>query len=198
MILGQHLRVDDGRRVGERFSQVVMVGDDHVHAARVGVVNRRVRGDARVAGDDERRAVVNDGLETLHVDAVTLLAADRDVVHNLRSNAAQRLDEQRGGGLSVHVEVAPNADGLAPARSQVDARDGRVDAAARGTVRGAFEVGIRRRREFFGMEERAGGGNVREAAPDEGPREKRGQVRERGGDVEDGRIEPAGHASTVP
>jgi len=50
----------------------------------------------------------------------------------------------------------------------------------------------------FGMEERAGGGNVREAAPDEGPREKRGQVRERGGDVEDGRIEPAGHASTVP
>ena len=40
-----------------------MVSDDNVHAARVGVINGFIRGDARIASDDELCAIINDRLE---------------------------------------------------------------------------------------------------------------------------------------
>ena len=107
-----------------------------------------------------RRAIVNDRLETLDVYAVTLLAADRDVITDFRAQRAQGLHQQGGGGLPIHIEVAPDADDFVPACSQIEALDCSGDA----RVRCGFEVGKRCRGEFVGMEKGAGGGRVAEAA----------------------------------
>ncbi len=55
--------------------------------------------------------------------AVTFLAANRDVMDNLRTEGLQCLHQQGGGCLSIHVEVTPNTDHLTFAYSHVDTLD---------------------------------------------------------------------------
>jgi len=43
---------------------------------------------------------------------VTLFAANRYVVDHVRAERLKRLHKQGGGSLSVHVEVAPDADAI--------------------------------------------------------------------------------------
>lgn len=44
------------------------------------------------------------------MNAMTLFAADWNVIDNIRIKHLQRLHEQRRGSLSVYIEVAPDAD----------------------------------------------------------------------------------------
>ena len=73
------------KRLARGGAQIVMVCDDHVHAARVGIINRFMRSDTRVACDDELGPVINDRTQALGMDAMTLFAADRDVRNNVRA-----------------------------------------------------------------------------------------------------------------
>ncbi len=90
-----------------------MVGDDHLHAARSGVFHGLVGGDAGIAGQDEFCTLVNDFLQMWNIDAVTLALAHRDVVGDIRAQGMQGLDEHGRGGLPVHIEITPDANGLA-------------------------------------------------------------------------------------
>ncbi len=182
-MLWQQLRVDDCLCIRKTGSEIVMVGNDHVHAARAGVVYGLVSGDARVAGEQELRAVVEDRLESLDVNAVTLLAAYRDVVNDVRAECLKRLYQHCGGGLPVHVEVAPDADNFLFADGVVDALDGRLD------------IWERSEGNRIGMEEGAGRLRRVDAAADESLRDERreAQVRERGGDFDRRWFDPASH-----
>jgi len=71
----------------------MMVGDDDVHAARVGIVNGFVGGDACVAGDDQLCAVINDWLERFNMNAVALFSANRDVVNDICAGGLQGLHQ---------------------------------------------------------------------------------------------------------
>ena len=158
------LGIDDRVRVRQDGRQVVVIGDDHVHAARPGIRGGLDRGNAGVAGEDQPRARVDDLRQDRHADAVTLGRSDRDMVRHAAAQIGQRRDQQRRGGLAVHVEVAPDADRLASTNcgfqpigrgSQSGQRVGRG-----GRVRG-------------GIEEGAGRGRRRHAAAGEGRRDQR-------------------------
>ena len=93
----------------------MVIGDDHVHALAAGVTGCLVRGDAGVAGEDQPRARRDHLLQVRQVNAVRGGLAHRHVVADMRTQVAQGSDQQRGGGLAVHVEIAPHADRLAAA-----------------------------------------------------------------------------------
>src|SRR5689334_1523617 len=104
-----------------------MVRNDHIHTARVDVVNGFVGRNSRIASNDETRAIIKYRLKSLDVNAMTLLAANRDVINDIRTECLERLHEQCCGGLTVHVEVAPDADGLMVTNRLTDAIHGRFD-----------------------------------------------------------------------
>jgi len=120
----QQLRVDHGAGGRQERGQVVVVGDDQVHAARAGVLHRLVGVDAGVAGDNQLHAVVDQALQPGQVDAMPLLGAQGDVKTHLPAQAAQRLHQQRGCGLAIHIEIAPDGDALAGVDGPLDAFDG--------------------------------------------------------------------------
>ena len=105
----------------------MMIGDNHIHTAGVTVINGVVGGDACVTGDDQLRAIIDDGSKRLNVNAVTLLAANGDVMHNVRAEGAKRLHKQCSGCLPIHIEVAPNADLFVGVDSLKNAFDGGFD-----------------------------------------------------------------------
>ena len=105
--------VDDRGGVRQGGAQLVMIGDDHVHALRSGELRCLVRGHAGVAGEDQPRALGDHLLQVRQVNAMRGGLAHRHVVADMRAQVAQRRDQQRGGGLAVHVEIAPHADRLA-------------------------------------------------------------------------------------
>jgi len=50
-VRSQEVGVDDGEGVGQGFGQFMVIGDDHVYAAGLGVSHGLVFGDAGVAGE---------------------------------------------------------------------------------------------------------------------------------------------------
>ena len=111
----KQLGVDDRGGVRQGGAQLVVIGDDHVHALAAGVTGCLVRGHAGVAGEDQPRALRDHLLQVRQVNAVRGGLAHRHVVADMRTQVAQGSDQQRGGGLAVHVEIAPHADRLAAA-----------------------------------------------------------------------------------
>ena len=156
MVGGEHFGVDGGQRRGERLRQVVMVGDEHVHALGDGVGQGLVGGDAGVAGQQQVYPAGEQVFEHRQVDAVRLPAAVGDVVADGRAQGPQGGEEHGGRGLSVGVEIAPDADGL-------PAADGLLDALRRPQEAG--EVGRRGGTVETRVEESAGLGRVGDAAP---------------------------------
>ena len=141
-----------------------MVGDEDIHAARVAVVNGIVGGDARIAGDEEFDAAIEDRRERIDVDAVAFPAANGDVVDDIRGKGLERLHQQGSGGLPIHVEVTPDADAFAPAGSQQDSF---------GQLCDVWELGGRRR---FRMKERFDFFGTADPASEENLLDERGQV----------------------
>ena len=111
----QQLGVDDRGGVRQGGAQLVVVGDDHVHALAAGVTGCLVRAYAGVAGEDQPRAFGDHLLQVRQVNAVRGGPAHRHVVADGGAQVAQGSDQQRGGALAVHVEVAPHTDRLAAA-----------------------------------------------------------------------------------
>src|SRR6266508_4969340 len=146
-------------------------------------MNGFIGSNARIAGDDEVRAVVNNWLESLNVNPVALLAANRNIVNDIRSQGLKGLHKDRCGGLTVHIKVAPNADHLI-----------RADCLTNDLYR-FFNSRERRGWKRVGMKERARGFRRIEAALDESLRDQRRQVevRKRCGDIYRRRINPASH-----
>ena len=70
MFIRQHFGIDDCNGIRQGFAQIVMIGDDKVHAAGFGVVHGFVGGDAGVAGQDQFCAAVDDLGQLRDVDAV--------------------------------------------------------------------------------------------------------------------------------
>jgi hypothetical protein len=123
-----------------------------------------MRGDAGITGDNEFCIVIKDGLQGFDVDAVIFLAADRNVIHYICSERSQGLHQQSRGGLSIHVEIAPDANALvAPDRGM----DG---------GQGIFDIRERRGGQRLGMEKGPGGVGSQNPAADEGLRDERRQV----------------------
>ena len=160
-----------------------MVGDDHVHAARVGVIDGSMSGNAGIAGEDQGSAILDDRLERLDVNAVTLSAADGDVVHKVRIQRPQCLYQQGRGRLPIHVEIAPDADPLPGMDSLLDPFHGR------------FDTGEGDGCEQFRVQEGAGLPGTRDAAPDESLRDEwvQAEVRERGRNIHWRGIQPKSH-----
>src|SRR6266498_5400326 len=104
-----------------------MVSDNDIYTARVGVVNRLVGGDPGITSDDKLRPIVQDRLESFDVDPMTLLAANRNVVNDIRAQRLERLHQYGRGGLTVHIEIAPDADHLIAANGRLDALHSRLN-----------------------------------------------------------------------
>src|SRR5688500_19478252 len=112
MAFGQDLRVDDRSCIRKCCTEIMMISDHYIQAARIGIVYGFVRGNARVTGDDQFCAIINNGLKGCDMDAVPLLAANGDIESDVRFHAAKCLDQQCRGSLSIHIKVAAYADGF--------------------------------------------------------------------------------------
>jgi hypothetical protein len=102
----------------------VVVADDEVHAALVGVGHLVDGFDAAVERDDERDAAADGVVDALERDAVALIVAVGDVVFDRRGVGAEEFVDQRHGRCAVHVVIAINHDPLLVAQGLVEALDG--------------------------------------------------------------------------
>src|SRR6266540_6140923 len=114
---------------------------------------------------------------------MTLFAADRDVINDIRTQGLQRLHEHRCRGLSVYVKVTPDAD-------QLVITDRRID-----TFHSGLDVWERCWWQCIWVQERACRLNRVNAAPDESLRNERRQIElgKRGREFYGRRVDPAGH-----
>src|SRR5688572_9731557 len=124
MALRQRLRIDDRVRIRKGFAKIVMICDDYIHAARVSIVYGFVRSNARITGEDQFCAMINNWLKRLDMNAMPLLAANGYIKSDIRFHGSKRLYQQCSGSLSIHVKVAPNANGLIFLYSRIYARHG--------------------------------------------------------------------------
>ena len=115
----------DDRTIGKRLGGTVMVGDDHVEAARGGFGDLTGGRDAAVDGQDEPAAFVGEPRERVAADAVALVEAAREMPVDVGAELAQQKDGERGRRDPVDVVVAVDADALA-------CGDRRAEAFARG------------------------------------------------------------------
>src|SRR5512143_770720 len=142
----------------------MMIGHDDIDTARSSVIDRFIGSDTRVAGDQELRTIVDDGLERLDVDPVAFFAADRDVINNVCAQGLQCLYKDRGGCLPIHIEVAPDTDQPIEADCLVD------------DLYGMFNSGEWSGGKGVGMQERARRLGRVDAASQESLRDQRRQV----------------------
>src|SRR5512133_880666 len=84
------------------------------------MINGLVSRNPSISGDHEFFSIVNEWLQSLDMNAMTLLAADGDVINDICSQCLERLHKDRRGGLTVHIEVAPDADHFIAANCGAD------------------------------------------------------------------------------
>ena len=114
MTFGEQLRVDHSIRLRQGRRQVVVVGNDHIHARLLGKGNRFVGADACIASQQDLRLVsrIDDLLQHRQINPVRFAGAHRDMIGYLCTQAAQGRYQQSCGSLPVHVKIAPHADSL--------------------------------------------------------------------------------------
>jgi len=120
----QQLGVDDGRRIGQAIREIVMIGDDDVHALRAGEGNRIVGRNASVTGNDQPGPIRDHLVQCRQGDAVTFCLPQGDMIGHATAQLAQGCDEQGCRGLSIYVEVTPDANRFACLECAIDAGDG--------------------------------------------------------------------------
>jgi hypothetical protein len=94
------------------------------------------------------------------MNAMTFFAADRNVVHNIRFEHSQGFHEQGSGGLSVYIEVTPDADHVIVPDRFVNTFDR------------WFDIRKWRRWNFIGVQKRASGVVSQDPASDESLRDE--------------------------
>ena len=100
----------DDRAIRERLAGPVVVGDDHLEAARRCFGDLGRGGDAAVDGEHEAAALVGEPRERLGAHAVAFVEPAREVPVDVGAELAQEQDGERGGGDAVDVVVAVDAD----------------------------------------------------------------------------------------
>ena len=141
----------------QRALDLVVVGDDDVHAELVRPGDFVAGADAAVDGDEQLDALAGELLDRRRGDAVAFGEAVRQAPAHVGAELLEHAHEQEGGGDAVGVVVAVHGDGLA-------ALQGPVDAAARLCHPGQ-QVGVVD--EVVWLEEGLGLGRVDEAAAHE-------------------------------
>jgi hypothetical protein len=137
----------------------VVVGDEHVHAPRLGVSDGLVGGDAGVTRQHQIDPLGDELLQHGEVDAMGLPLAVGDVIPDDRPQIRQGGDQKGSRRLPVHVEVTPHADRLFPSDGflQPLCRPGHVG-----------EIGRWSRPVAIGIEEGFGRLNRGKTPPDQG------------------------------
>src|SRR5688572_17093640 len=149
MALRQQLRIDDRVRIRKCFAKIVMICDDYIHAARVGIVYGFVGSNACITGEDQFCAIINNWLKRLDMNAMPLLAANGYIKSDVRFHGSKRLYQQCRGSLSIHIKVAPNADGFIILYSRIYARNSLFNPwECREGNRAKMEKCLRRARRF--------------------------------------------------
>ena len=104
------MRVHHGHGIGQHILTFVVVGDDHLHAQRVGKGYLVHAGNAAVHRNQQTHAPVMQTAYGILTQAVAVLDAARDVVHHIRATGAQIVHQYDRGGNAVHIVVAENGD----------------------------------------------------------------------------------------
>ena len=116
-------RVDNGGGVRQLAVALVMVGDHHVHAARVRVLDLDGRGDAGVDRDDQPRPLVDELIDRAFTHTVALAHAVGDIVPHIRIECLQIQVENADRGDAVHVVVAVDDDAFPGSERLLNAGD---------------------------------------------------------------------------
>ena len=143
-----HLGVEDGDGGGQLWVGHVVVADDEVDAAGLGVGDLFYGLDAAVEHYDEPDAALGGVVYALAGDAVPLLVAGGDVVLDVGVVVLEILVDERYGGSAVDVVVAVDHDALLGAHGLVEAVHGLVHA---GHKEGVVQVGQGGGEELFGL-----------------------------------------------
>ena len=134
--------IEHGHGGGQLVVGHVVVADDEVHAALVGVGHLVDGFDAAVERDDECDATADGVVDALERDAVALIVAVGDVVFDRRGVGAEEFVDQRHGRCAVHVVIAINHDPLLVAQSLVEALDSLEHVGHQEGVVQVAEVGV--------------------------------------------------------
>ena len=113
----------DDRAVRQGGARAVVIGDDHVEAARLRSRDLLDRCDPAVDGNEQAAAFVGEPRDRDVRDAVALLEAARQMPLDVGAERAQRQNGERRGADAVHVVVAVDADPLAGGDCRVDPVD---------------------------------------------------------------------------
>ena len=116
----------------------MVIGDEHLDAARTRRGDTGVARDAVVDGDDQRRRALGGEPDDLGCESVTKLEAVRhQEIHRRKSPASQAPDDQGRAGGAIRIEVADDENApLAVFENQLDRR---VDAFERAHRNEAIE-----------------------------------------------------------
>ena len=144
VIIGQPLGVDHRGRAWQLGRQVMVIGDDDIHALCPQIGHLIRGGDARVARDDQMSALDDDISQPIQMYSVRL-AATGDMVFDVASQIAEGLDQDGRRRLPIHIKVAPDPDALATLQSTLQALHAghqvRQLCTRRGTIRVRIKIG---------------------------------------------------------
>ena len=91
-----------------------MIGHHDTDAGCLGLAHRLHRGDAAIAGDDQRRPDRPGEGEAGGTEVVSVPQPMRDEAVDIGARFPERAGEERGGRLAVHVVIPVHQDGLTP------------------------------------------------------------------------------------
>jgi hypothetical protein len=121
MIGRQQARIDDGICGRQNLGQFVVVGDDHIHAMGFGPGSLGYGTDTRIAGDQQFDTLFSQFHQESKMDTVRFSLTQGNVMADACIQVTQGRDQDGGGGLTVHVEITPDADLFAVANGFQDA-----------------------------------------------------------------------------
>ena len=156
----QAARIYDSQRSRQPLWQSMMVGDDGIDALLRSQLGRSVRVNARIAGQQQVKAIFQVALQGRRMNAMPFAESIGQMRRDARAQLAQRSIEQRGSCLSIDIEVAPDQDALSLADGFSQARHSRFDI---GQVAGG------RWRVLRGIQELSGSGRIADAHARQSP-----------------------------
>ena len=107
----RHVGIHDDVGGGQRRARQVMIGDQHLDAARARRGDAGIAGDAVVDGDDERRRALGGEPHDLRREPVAELEAVRhQEIDRRETPGAQAAHDERGARGAVGIEVADDED----------------------------------------------------------------------------------------
>ena len=107
-------------RVGQRLFALVMVGNDHIHTQRIGVVHFLVSGDAAVHGDHQRGTLLPQAQDGLIGKAVAILNAAGNIAQTANTAALEIIHDHHRRGDAIHIVVTEHGNGFPISNGALD------------------------------------------------------------------------------